>query len=102
MGSPLTTYTRSVLYTERKKDPYIVHWPLDRFLGVPPDMARIPTEELERLKTEISVERLVEAAGGGRGSRGSGGVPDCAERPGIGPRAARAARVAGRECRHTR
>ena len=26
-------------------------------------MARIPTEELERLKSEISVERLIEAAG---------------------------------------
>jgi DNA primase len=26
-------------------------------------MARIPSEELERLKAEISVERLVEAAG---------------------------------------
>ena len=27
-------------------------------------MARIPDEELERLKAEISVERLVEALGG--------------------------------------
>jgi hypothetical protein len=26
-------------------------------------MARIPTEELERLKAEVSVERLVEASG---------------------------------------
>ncbi len=26
-------------------------------------MARIPTEELERLKAEISVERLIESAG---------------------------------------
>jgi CHC2 zinc finger len=57
----LTNYTSSVLYNERKKVPYIVNLPLDRFLGEP--MARIPVEEVERLKTEVSVQRLAEARG---------------------------------------
>src|SRR5580658_7690910 len=58
----LTIYTWSVLYSERKKESYIAHGPLDRFLGRTP-MARIPADELERLKAEVSVERLVESAG---------------------------------------
>src|ERR1700679_1308715 len=35
MGVALTNYTWSVLYSERKKGPYIVHGPLDSVLGDP-------------------------------------------------------------------
>ena len=41
-----------------------VHHPLDRFFeGGQISMARIPDEEIERLKSEVSLERLAEHAG---------------------------------------
>ena len=39
-----------------------VHFALDRFLGGPA-MARIAEAEIERLKTEVSLVRLVESSG---------------------------------------
>ncbi len=57
-GVAPTIYTRSVLYSERKKGPYIVPGPLTTFWETRP-MARIPDEELERLKSEVSLTRLM-------------------------------------------
>jgi DNA primase len=42
---------------------YFYKNPLDRFLAEAEKMARIPETEIERLKSEVSVERLVEASG---------------------------------------
>jgi len=42
---------------------YFFIYPLDRFLAEDGFMARIPEAEIERLKNEVSVERLVAASG---------------------------------------
>jgi hypothetical protein len=42
---------------------YFVAYPLDSFLAEIRKMARIPENEIERLRSEVSVERLVEASG---------------------------------------
>jgi DNA primase len=45
------------------KSSYFYQNPLDRFLAKAQKMARIPETDIERLKNDISVERLVESAG---------------------------------------
>ena len=52
-----------------------VYHPARRFIAEATPMARIPDTEIERLKAEVSVERLVEASGielkrGGKDSAG--------------------------------
>jgi DNA primase catalytic core len=45
------------------KTGYFLIYPLDRFLAEAGKMARIPDTEIERLKSEVSVERLIESSG---------------------------------------
>lgn len=54
----------------------LAHLALDRFLGDPP-MARIPDAEIERLKAEVSLLRLVESSGVKLAKRGADMVGNC-------------------------
>src|SRR5690606_22342496 len=51
------------LYRSKSSEESSRHFSLDGFFQGARAMARIPEEEIERLKTEISLERLAEAQG---------------------------------------